>query len=148
MSNQNNWTLETLKEALEKEINNVRGLINEADRRYSERFLGQEKAVESALQSAKDAVTKAELATEKRFESVNEFRKTLADQTNTLMSRNEYLSSHSSLLDKVDSLTTRIAAVENLKKGGELTMGKIYAAIVAVGAVLTIIVLISNNLFK
>ena len=42
-----------------------------------------------ALQAAEKAVTKAELAAEKRFESVNEFRNQLKDQTGTFITRNE-----------------------------------------------------------
>lgn len=48
-----------------------------------------EKAVAAALAAQERAVTKAELASEKRFEGVNEFRETLADQQRTLMPRAE-----------------------------------------------------------
>lgn len=54
-----------------------------------QRFKAQEQAVAFALQAAEKAVTKAELAAEKRFESVNEFRNQLKDQTGTFITRNE-----------------------------------------------------------
>jgi len=54
-----------------------------------QRFKAQEQAVAFALASAEKAVTKAELAAEKRFESVNEFRNQLKDQTGTFLTRNE-----------------------------------------------------------
>lgn len=54
-----------------------------------QRFKAQEQAVAFALASAEKAVTKAELAAEKRFESVNEFRNQLKDQTGTFITRNE-----------------------------------------------------------
>jgi len=54
-----------------------------------QRFRAQEQAVAFALQAAEKAVTKAELAAEKRFESVNEFRNQLKDQTGTFITRNE-----------------------------------------------------------
>ena len=64
--------------------------IRLADLNASEqRFKAQEQAVTFALQSAEKAVTKAELAAEKRFESVNEFRDQLKDQTGTFITRNE-----------------------------------------------------------
>lgn len=46
-------------------------------------------AIRAALDAAATAVSKAENATEKRFESVNEFRKTLTDQTATFPTRDE-----------------------------------------------------------
>jgi len=54
-----------------------------------QRFKAQEQAVAFALQAAEKAVTKAELAAEKRFESVHEFRNQLKDQTGTFITRNE-----------------------------------------------------------
>jgi hypothetical protein len=65
------WTITTLKE------------------HYDVRLAAQGKAVDAALAAAKEAVTKAEAASEKRFESINEFRGTLADQQRTLMPRAE-----------------------------------------------------------
>jgi phosphopantetheinyl transferase (holo-ACP synthase) len=55
-------------------------LLDERDVRYQQRFEAQTKAVEAALLAAKEAVIKAELAMEKRFDGVNEFRETLSDQ--------------------------------------------------------------------
>ena len=65
------WTIETLRE-------HVLALLNERDRQYRQRFIAQERAV-----------SKAETAAEKRFDAVNEFRSTLADQQRTLMPRVE-----------------------------------------------------------
>lgn len=64
--------------------------LRDADVNANEqRFKAQEQAVAFALQAAEKAVTKAELAAEKRFESVNEFRNQLKDQTGTFITRNE-----------------------------------------------------------
>jgi hypothetical protein len=76
------WTVETLKEHLEC-------VISAHDRRYEQRFRDQGAAGESALNAAKEAVLKAEHASEKRFEGVNEFRAALSDQQRTLMPRAE-----------------------------------------------------------
>ena len=84
----------------------------ERDLRYAERAEAQdkavavalvaaEKAVQAALLSAERAVGKAEIATEKRFESVNEFRAQLADQSSTLLTRTEYLAGHEALEEKI-----------------------------------------------
>jgi hypothetical protein len=75
-------------------------IIEEHDRIYTLRFDDAQRAVNAALaaqqKSTADAFTasekaiiKAEVATEKRFESVNEFRATLSDLQLTYMSRLE-----------------------------------------------------------
>jgi hypothetical protein len=76
------WTFETLRAHLV-------ALMDANDRRYEQRFGDQNTAVNAALQAAEKAVTKAEAASEKRFESVNEFRETLSDQARTFIPRAE-----------------------------------------------------------
>ena len=48
----------------------VRASIGAADKRYEQRFLAQEKAVDSALIEREKAVIKAEIAAEKRFDAL------------------------------------------------------------------------------
>lgn len=76
------WDFLTLKEYVDSKF-------EEADKRYEQRFMDSGTAVNAALQAAEKAVTKAEAASEKRFESVNEFRATLADQQRTFIPRAE-----------------------------------------------------------
>ncbi len=68
------------------------------------RFSDQEQAVQAALAAAEKAVVKAELASDKRFESVNEFRAQLSDQANTFISRVEYNANQKANDQKVESL--------------------------------------------
>lgn len=136
--NESGWTVDTLKEYVMQRFGDNQKAVDAA-------LVAQEKAVAAALAATKEAVIKAEVATEKRFESVNEFRAQLADQSNTLMPRQEYTVQHKALEDKLADLTTRVNVSEASKKGSELTIGKIYAAIGVVGAILGIIVLLANN---
>jgi hypothetical protein len=76
------WTLETLKEHFD-------ALITSNDRRYEQRFKDSQTALDAALNAAKEAVLKAENATEKRLEGQNEFRGTLDDWQKTTMPRSE-----------------------------------------------------------
>ena len=79
-------------------------------------FAVAEKAVNAALAAADRAVSKAELAADKRFEGVNEFRATLADQQRTLMPRAE--------VDViVRSINEKLARLENtnVARQGEST---------------------------
>jgi len=106
--------------------------FRESDLRYQQRFDAQAKALEAAFQAAKEAVqaalsaadravSKAELAADKRFESVNEFRKTLDDQQRTLMPRAESDRAMQGLGDKLAALKEQIdtmAAERMGVKGG------------------------------
>jgi hypothetical protein len=134
------WTVDTLKEYIMQRMADNQRVVDAT-------FVAQEKAVAAALAATKEAVIKAETATEKRFESVNEFRAQLADQTSTLMPRQEYTVQHRALEDKLTDLTNRINTSSGQVEGSKITMGKIYAAIAAVGAILAMIVLLANNVF-
>jgi PBP1b-binding outer membrane lipoprotein LpoB len=109
-------------------LDHVIALLAEMDLRYQQRFdaqgqaltaalLAAEKAVQTALIAAEKAVAKAETANEKRFESVNEFRKSLADQTANFLPRNEYGSAHQSLIDKLNDLAARVDKTEGRTSG-------------------------------
>lgn len=76
------WTIDT---ALE----HMRSLLVEKDLRDEQRFRAQQAAVQAELAGLARAVDKAEVATEKRFEGVNEFRSQLADQARDFMPRRE-----------------------------------------------------------
>lgn len=67
----------------------VQQLLREMDRRYGERFTAQEKAVEAALTSSKEAIIKAEGQAEKRFEALNELRGVVSDTLARALSRVE-----------------------------------------------------------
>lgn len=94
-----------------------------------------------ALAAADKAVTKAETANEKRFESVNEFRGTLADQAATLISRTEHDATVASLSEKLEDIKTRLDKSEG--KGVGLNAGWLYliGIIAALGTVISLIVL-------
>lgn len=131
------WTVDTLKEHITQRFQDNQKALEAA-------LVSQEKAVAAALAATKEAINKAEVATEKRFESVNEFRQALTDQTNSFLPRLEYNAQHKALEEKVDTLTARM----NQDKGQEISMSKIYAAIGAVGAILGIIILLANGVFR
>ncbi len=104
--------------ALESNLAALRQVLDERDERYKQRASSQDKAVSSALETSEKAIIKAESATERRFEGVNEFRQTLADQAATLMPRAEYTVQHKALVDKVDSVEKRMNEITG--RGGGL----------------------------
>jgi hypothetical protein len=117
------WNVDTLKEFFSTQLNDFKlqqTEIREADDlRYRQRFdaqqkavvdalLAAEKAVNAALASADRAVVKAETASEKRFESVNEFRAVLISQSASLMPRTEVDGRLAAVNEKIDDIKTRI----------------------------------------
>lgn len=87
------WTVDTLKEHLEKQhrdgVAAIEKNADERNERYEQRFKAMDEKTSLALTASEKAVAKAELAVEKRFDSVNEFRGTLSDQAATMMPRAE-----------------------------------------------------------
>jgi hypothetical protein len=75
-------------------------------------FKAAEQAVAVALANAEKATQKAEAASERRFEGVNEFRKALSDQTATFIPRAEYDASFAALADRVASNAARVDSLE------------------------------------
>ena len=96
--------LASLRELLEVRIDGL-------DRILSRRMDDADKAIQAALVSAEKAVTKAENASEKRFEGVNEFRKTLSDQASTFIPRGEYDTAYDALTGRVAANAERVAAL-------------------------------------
>lgn len=99
----------------------------------------QTQLIQSTLAASEKAITKAEKATEKRFESVNEFRKALNDSQRTYMPRIETELLINQLSAKVDvntnTLLKRSAEGAGLHKGWTVLVG----AIGVIGIVTTIV---------
>ncbi len=119
------WTLATLKEYLEMRL-------EEADRRAEQRYTLARGTIEAAQASAKEAVEKAESANERRFESVNEFRRTLSDQTASFITRDTYDVQHRALEITVDLLRERVDRAEGRTLGERRTSSQAWAYILAV----------------
>lgn len=139
-------TGETREEVSGWTVDTLRALMDERDVRYEQRFQAQqkalqdallaaEKAVSTAMASADRAVLKAETAAEKRFEGVNEFRATLADQAARLMPRAEAEVSLAAMREKVDSALIRVNTIEAAKHGASDNTKAILAAIGAAIAI-------------
>lgn len=111
-------------------IHTIERVLDERDRRYEQRWLSQEDAVRlalvnvnkemlermrqireetaAAMLASDKAITKAEDATEKRFEQVNAFREQLNTQAGLFAQRREVDAMSAALADKVFALTSRL----------------------------------------
>jgi len=118
----------------------LEALSREQDLRYQQRFDAQNKAIDAALASAEKAVTKAEAASEKRFEASNEVRGAMDDLTRTMMPRSEAQVGLNALREKVDELQKKIVASEASQTGRAsqwvLIAGAIFLVIAIAGFVL------------
>lgn len=74
-------------------------------------LVAQRAAIDAALAAADKATTKAEVATELRFQSVNEFRAQLSDQAATFMTRNELTGMAQRNSDILSHLNNQVAAM-------------------------------------
>lgn len=106
----------------------------------------QAEKVALALAAADKAVTKAEAATEKRFEGVNEFRAALNDQTRLQVTTDKFDSVVDGLNSRIRALETRIEKAEGQGLGARENRSGIYAAIAAAVGLIAIIVFVANNM--
>jgi hypothetical protein len=82
-----------IKELIDGKVEDLKDIIDARFKSVEEKIGYQAKAAQTALDKAFDstqlAISKVEIATANRFESVNEFRLTLKDQVSTFATRNE-----------------------------------------------------------
>jgi len=116
------WTVLSLKEY-------VCGIFQEYSNKVDLRFDLLDKAV-----------TKAEMATDKRFDSVNEFRAQLADQSRTFIPRVEAELTHRQFEDRINLLKESIDRIEARKEGGNITWLYIVAVLSILFSVSAIII--------
>jgi hypothetical protein len=97
------------------EMDGLRGVMEERDRRYQAILDAMDDKTALALTSAKEAVIKAEIATEKRFDSVNEFRQTLNDYQTRLVTKPEYDTHNRALDGRLDDVKTELLKIRDIQ---------------------------------
>ena len=132
------WSVDTA-------LQHVLSLMGANDHRYEQRFLDQEKAVMLAMAAAKEAVAKAEAASEKRFDSVNEFRATLGDQQRNLMPRAESDRAFEALGEKIVALEKQLDGLIAERRGAVGGWGYAVGVVGFVFLVVSLIALIADS---
>jgi tetrahydromethanopterin S-methyltransferase subunit G len=156
----NTHALETMRGSLAKTIDklaeSVQQQLAELDRRLSQ-LIGAEaemrragidstkETLSMALNAAATATNKAETATEKRFDSVNEFRAQLKDQSMTFLPRVEAEQRLSQLATRLEELRTSDAQRTAHSAGSTALYGWVIGGI---GALATILVIINSIISK
>lgn len=106
-------------------------------------FTNSEKAITAAFEASNNAINKAESATEKRFESVNEFRAQLTTQAGQFVGKDEYNATQQRFDEKVGELQRRTDKQEG--KGAGYT--SLYGwAIAGLGILISVIILANTFL--
>jgi hypothetical protein len=100
-------------------------------------LVAQERGVMIAMAAAEKAVTKAEVAADRRFEGVNELRGAMEDQQRNLMPRPEAESEIKALKVLLSALAARMDQIEGRKAGGAQGYG------IAVGIIGLLVALIA-----
>ena len=81
--------LDGVRGIFDEKVDRVREVADERDRRYEERFRAMDEKTSLALNASEKAVTKAEVAQEKRFDNTNEWRAAMQDRDRNQMPRIE-----------------------------------------------------------
>jgi len=110
--------------------------IDLLEEKNKERFIAAKDNINIALLASEKAIGKAELANDKRFDSVNEFRGSLSDQTKNFLPRIEYQVQHATLTEKLDAFGIRLQVIETrlltqgegLSRTGAVLLGTIALA--------------------
>lgn len=110
------------------------------DRLMAARFASMDEKTTLALSSADKAVSKAEIATERRFEGVNEFRQTLSDQAAQFVTRREFESLRHAGTERMDELKEWIDRTSGERTGGRTKVGDQRAALAAYIGVATLVI--------
>jgi len=133
---QSSWTSDLLKIHLQTQIDELKA-------RMDERASAQTQAIQAALLSAEKAVSKAEAATEKRFDSVNEFRAQLADQAGQFMPREVAEAQSMEFRNQISTLTSRLDAITAVQVAAQRSLA-VWLTVAAL--VISAVVVIANIL--
>ena len=120
-------TVETLQLLIEANDRRLNDLMAERDLRHQQRYEASCHALDSALGCAKDAITKAEAAYEKRFDNTNQWKQTFSELSGKMVTRMEYSSAYDALKDKIEEVSGRIKVIEGKSTGIGTSVGVVMA---------------------
>jgi hypothetical protein len=99
----------------------------------------QKHAIELALAGLDRAVSKAEVAVDKRFDSVNEFRQTLSDQARDFASNQAVDIRFGTAFEKLAGLDSSVRAIQAKESGFNAAWVVVFSLIVAGSAVAALV---------
>jgi hypothetical protein len=134
---------EALRKADDKYQHAEEKFQQERDRRYSEVAIEREKAL--AIKERADETARLLVAENQAYkdEKANELREQISSERGRYLTREEYLTAHTALIDKFDSALKPLSQYVTAQSGGPraITAGMLLAALGGIATILTIIVL-------
>ena len=126
-------------------------LINAVEQRSDQRFESMRVMVETAFSTAQTAIDKAEAATDRRLEGMNEFRDSLSDQASRFVTKEQI----DLLVGKIeaeiarnredlDALAKRIDIRQGQLEGSKLTIGSLITILTIGIASIGLLVVLAN----
>lgn len=154
-ANESGWTIDTLKAHYDTRLDSLEqslaAHIAALDRLTDSKFVTFRTLIDAeadrvglALASADKAVSKAEVAAEKRFEAVNEFRGQLNDQAGTFMTRVEADAIQQRNTERIQDLTDRLNRADGQRSGSASTLA---VGFTAATIVITVVIFVVNFVF-
>src|SRR2546429_9834809 len=122
-------TLETLQLLIDANDRRLNDLMTERDLRDHQRHEASHDALDAALGCAKEAITKAEAAYEKRFDNTNQWKQTFSELSGKMVTRMEYSSVSEALKDKLEEVSGRIKVIEGKSTGIGASLGVVMAVV-------------------
>lgn len=113
--------------------------ISRVDKEFHEHLIQVREETKTAFMNSERAIQKAEVANEKRFDGINEFRGQLRDQAATFMPRTESISMHAATAEKISDIMTRLDRQEGRGSGLNSGWGLLLGAVGLLAAVVTIV---------
>ena len=128
----NSWTVSTALHHLQELIREFRSHVdvrfNEADKRYEQRFVAQQEAMELARKAAAAATDKAEFNSDKWRQSANEWREAMNDRERKFLPRDEAMKDVRALEDKINDLKASRSNLEGKSYTANMFWGYLSAA--------------------
>jgi predicted transcriptional regulator len=131
-----------LERRLEQRVNALERLTDAKLANLSTLIDAHAERVVLALAAADKAVSKAEAATEKRFESVNEFRQTLSDQTRSFISKVEFEAVRDTNAARLADLASRMDKTEGKAVGFNAGWVYLLGGLSVAATLVTLVILI------
>lgn len=104
------------EELLQAHIDNLHIRMEDMERLTAERLRHIRDDIDKTFESHAMALAKAEAAADTRFESVNEFRRTLSDQSQEFLRNATYNTAHTALMEKTDDLNNRVTSMDAIAR--------------------------------
>ena len=130
---------ERLREHITNQIGQINAALTSADKLEVARIGAVQRELTAAQESAATAVSKQEAATERRFESVNEFRAQLATQTQSFMPREVADAQISEIRNKTEANADRLNSSSGESRGEEAARTRLYSALIVAAGIAAVV---------